>query len=77
MPLVEFTGTPSLKTWRHSDGGKVLRKHGDRYTTMVDAPLVLKTGDRVTMSDVDFAWCRATYPSNFSLVSDDKRESEG
>lgn len=77
LTLVEFTATPKMKTWRHSDGGSVSRRHGERRTTMVEAPLILKDGDRVKMSKVDLAWCRATYPQNFFEVDAvDDEESE-
>lgn len=75
--LVEFRAGGRLKTWRHSDGGSVSRKHGDRYTTLVIAPLVLKDGDRVKMNDKDLAWCRATYPQNFKAVSEEAEKTAG
>lgn len=75
LTLVEFTATPKMKTWKHSDGGTVSRKHGENRTTMVEAPLILKSGDRVKMTPGDLAWCLATYPQNFAAVGDDE-ESE-
>lgn len=70
--LVEFRATKWLSSWAHAKGGRVESTYGDKPTTKIAGPTILKDGDRVEMSAGDFAWCRATYPMNFFEASSAK-----